>query len=91
MGVQIGVENYLADVDDAFYCAQYLRAWMLEAQLRRFLERTFGADWFSTREAGEYLITLWRRGQELTAEELATDIGYDRLDARYLIDEVVNM
>lgn len=91
LGVQIGVEDYLADVDDAFYCAQYLRAWILEAQLRRFLEKTFGADWFSTRKAGEYLISLWRRGQELTADELATDMGYDRLDARYLIDEAVHM
>jgi hypothetical protein len=89
LGVAIRAENYLADTDDAFYCAQYLRAWIFEVQLRRFLEDQFGVEWFATRGAGEYLISLWRRGQEHPVEELARGIGYDGLDAKYLIQELV--
>ena len=89
LGVAIHAENYLADTDDAFYCAQYLRAWIFEVQLRRFLEEQFGVEWFATRGAGEYLISLWRRGQEHRVEELAMDMGYDGLDSKYLIQELV--
>ncbi len=89
LGVAVHPESYLADTDDAFYCAQYLRAWTFEVQLRRFLEERFGAEWFATRGAGEYLISLWRRGQERRVEELARDMGYDGLAAKYLIQELV--
>jgi hypothetical protein len=89
--VAIAAENYLADTDDAFYCAQYLRAWIFEAQLRRFLEGRFGKRWYATRDAGEYLISLWRRGQEHRVEELTTDMGYDGLEAKYLITELMGM
>lgn len=89
LGVSIHTENYLADTDDAFYCAQYLRAWIFEAQLRRFIEGQFGKEWYATRDAGQYLISLWRRGQELRVEELATEMGYDGLEAKYLIHELV--
>jgi len=91
LGVAIGAEDYLDDVDDAFYCAQYLRAWTFEVQLRRFLENHFGAEWFASQKAGEYLISLWRRGQELNCEELAIDMGYDGLDIQYLVEELVSV
>ena len=89
LGVAIGPENYLADTDDAFYCAQYLRAWIFEVQLRHSLEDQFGVEWFATREAGECLISLWRRGQELRPEELVKDMGYDGLEPEHLIQELV--
>jgi hypothetical protein len=89
LGVAIGPENYLADVDDAFYCAQYLRAWILEVQLRRFLENQYGGEWFTRREAGNHLISLWRQGQKFGPEELATDMGYDGLDSRHLVEELL--
>ncbi len=91
LGVAIGAEDYLDDVDDAFYCAQYLRAWIFEVQLRRFLENHFGAEWFTRRKAGEYLISLWQRGQEFTCEELAMDMGYDGLDTQYLVGELLSV
>lgn len=91
LGVGIAAENYLADTDDGFYCAQYLRAWIFEAQLRRFLEGRFGTEWFATPDAGDHLISLWRRGQELTVEELAREMGYDGLDAKYLTQELVDL
>lgn len=90
LGVRIAPENYLADTDDAFYCAQYLRAWIFEVQLRRFLEDQFGREWFDHLEAGRFLLSLWRRGQELRAEELVREMGYADLDAQYLIDELLS-
>jgi len=54
-------------------------------------ESHFGAEWFASQNAGEYLISLWRRGQEFSSEELAIDMGYDGLDAQYLIEELVSM
>jgi len=90
LGLAIGADDYLDDVDDAFYCAQYLRAWIFEVQLRRFLENHFGAEWFTRRKAGEYLISLWQRGQEFSCEELAIDMGYDGLDTQYLVGELLS-
>jgi hypothetical protein len=65
--LRVRPEFYLYDVDDFLYCTCYLRAWMLEAQLRRRVVADFGPHWFLKREAGEYLKALWSLGQELTA------------------------
>jgi len=89
LGVTIGPERYLADTDDGFYCAQYLRAWIFEVQLRRYLEDQFGKQWFSALEAGQFLRSLWKMGQERRAEELARDMGYGDLDASYLVEELL--
>ena len=53
--VTVPEENYLADVDDGFYCASYLRAWMLEGALRLMLQENFGMDWYASRDAGDWL------------------------------------
>jgi hypothetical protein len=89
--VHIASSNYLADVDDALYCAQYLRAWLGEVQLRSFLEREFGEGWFSRRTAGDLLRELWLRGQEFTVEEILQQCGCAPLDADMLIAEAVSL
>lgn len=89
LGVRHSAEDYLFDVDDGFYCARYLRAWILEAQVRGRLEREFGERWFESRQAGAYLRTLWSRGQSHPADDLARQLGHDGLDASYLIRELL--
>jgi hypothetical protein len=84
-------ENYLYDVDDFFYAACYLRAWMLEVQLRRRLVGEFGERWFRRREAGRYLMDLWSVGQELNAEEVAGRLGYSGLQVEPLIEDLVSL
>ncbi len=88
LGVRVAPENYLVDVDDNFYAARYLRAWMLEVQLRRRLRKTYGARWFASREAGRFLSGLWREGQRRNADELARDLGYSGLDVGPLLEEL---
>lgn len=80
VGVRYAPEDYLFDLDDAFYCARYLRAWILEAQLRRHLEEGWGPEWFGDSRAGQRLRELWALGQRYTAEELAQQMGYEGLD-----------
>lgn len=81
-------KHYLEDVDDAFYCAEYLRAWILEAQVRSALEERFGESWFRNGSTGEYLRELWSYGQKYTAEELVKTVGYADLDAEPLAREI---
>ena len=90
LGVKIGPEYHLDDVDDAFYVAQYLRAWIFEVQMHRYLEERFGYLWFTSPEAGRYLVSLWQQGQEFTVDELAADMGYDGLAIEPLLEELTS-
>jgi hypothetical protein len=80
-GVDYGPESYLADVDDGFYAAEYIKAWIFEAQLRRYLLKEFDDEWFRNPKAGRFLIELWRDGQRHPVTQLARFIGDAGLDA----------
>lgn len=88
LAVRYFPEEYLADVDDAFYSAQYLRAWTLEAQLRAYLKREYDEEWFRAPKAGRFLRDLWREGQKYTADELARFMGYDQLEPEIMLAEI---
>jgi hypothetical protein len=79
--------NWLADVDQAFYVACYLRAWALEAIWRRALTERFGESWFAEPAAGEWLRGLWRNGQRLRADELLAETLGEELDFAALAAE----
>jgi hypothetical protein len=79
---------YLTDLDDAFYAANYLRAWILEAQLKAEIRRRFGRRWFADRAAGDFLRQLWHYGGQLTAEEVAEEIGESGLNTEPLVQEL---
>ncbi|HVP41283.1 MAG TPA: hypothetical protein VMS95_04955 [Candidatus Krumholzibacteriaceae bacterium] len=81
--------HYLITVDDAFYSAQYLQAWIFEAQLRKFLKHEFGNEWFNSQEAGNYLTNLWADGQKYSVTELAKAIGYTGLDIEPLTASIL--
>jgi hypothetical protein len=88
LGLTYGSESYLTDVDEGFYSAAYLRAWIFEAQHRRYLQGEFGSDWFRNEKAGKFLVELWREGQKHTVEELAGFMGYPGLDATFVEEDV---
>jgi hypothetical protein len=88
VGVRYTGEDYLFDVDDGFYCARYLRAWIFEAQLRQRLAAQFGGGWFRQTDAGDYLRGLWAQGQRHSVEELSRELGFEALDMEPLAAEV---
>jgi hypothetical protein len=82
--------DYLVDVDPAYYCARYLRAWFFEAALAAHLTEQFGPKWFATREAGEFLRSLWSEGQRLRLDELEAQLGFTHADPTALIHRITS-
>jgi hypothetical protein len=87
-GIRYPAENYLSDMDSGFYSADYLRAWIRSAQLRRHLVDEVGEDWWRRPETGERLRALWREGTRPTSEEIAARLGFDPLDTAPLLHEL---
>jgi hypothetical protein len=82
--------HYLSDVDDGFYSAEYLRAWIFEAQLRNNLVEKFGDKWFKNPETGKFLAELWSLGQKYNVVELAQRIGLRGLDVNPILTEITD-
>jgi hypothetical protein len=81
-------EGYLADMDAGFYSADYLRAWIRAAQLRAYLEREIGEEWWADARTGERLRALFTEGTRPSSEEIAGRLGFDPLDTRPLLAEL---
>jgi hypothetical protein len=87
-GVEYRAEGYLADMDAGFYSADYLRAWIRAAQLRAYLEREVGDEWWASEETGARLRELFREGTKPSSEEIAGRIGFEPLDTGPLLSEL---
>jgi len=87
-GIHYRSDNYLADMDEGFYSADYLRAWIRSAQLRAHLLREIGPDWWRNAKTGELLRDLFREGTRPTSEEIAARLGFDPLDTKPLLHEI---
>jgi hypothetical protein len=88
-GFRYRPDGYLADMDDGFYSADYLRAWIRAAQLRAHLRERVGADWWRQPATGELLRGLFAKGTRPSSEEIAARIGFEPLDTRPLVQENV--
>lgn len=83
--------SYLSDVDSGFYTADYLRAWILEAQIRSYMLRKFGSRWFENRSAGKFLKKIWSYADKYKVDELAKFVGYKNgLDVGPLTKELMD-
>ncbi len=82
-------QNYLNDMDPSYYSADYLRAWITEAMLRRHLEDTYGEDWFARSEAGKLLRGLWATGESKENEDVVRTLGCKPFDTSYLVEQFV--
>jgi len=87
-GVRYRADAYLADMDGGFYSADYLRAWIRSAQLRDYLVREIGDDWWRTAETGDRLRALFLEGTRPSSEEIAARLGYQPLDTAPLLREL---
>lgn len=88
MKVKVYPQMYLTDLDDGFYCAEYLQAWIFQAQLRHALRTRYGRRWFASPDAGKLLREFWSSGQQYTVWELAEQLGYTGLTTEPLIQEL---
>jgi hypothetical protein len=75
-------------MDPGFYSADYLRAWIRSAQLRRYLRREVGENWWRSAETGDRLRALFLEGTRPSSEEIAARIGFDPLDTSPLVTEI---
>jgi hypothetical protein len=87
-GVAYRADAYLADMDAGFYSADYLRAWIRSAQLREWLQREVGEDWWHNRKTGDHLRALFAEGTQPTSEEIAGRLGFDPHDTKPLLSEL---
>ncbi|MGZ4334669.1 MAG: hypothetical protein ACXVRJ_10420 [Gaiellaceae bacterium] len=87
-GLRYDARNYLADMDAGFYSADYLRAWIRSAQLRTYLRREVGDDWWRSEETGEILRGLFAEGTRPSTEDIARRLGFDPLDTGPLVAEL---
>jgi hypothetical protein len=87
-GIAYRPDAYLADMDAGFYSADYLRAWIRSAQLREWLVREVGDDWWRNRKTGDYLRALFAEGTQPTSEEIAGRLGFDPHDTKPLVAEL---
>jgi hypothetical protein len=87
-GIRYDPRNYLSDMDSGFYSADYLRAWIRSAQLRRFLVAEVGDDWWRDHRSGDILRELFLEGTKPSSEEVAARIGFEPLDTAPLVADL---
>jgi hypothetical protein len=87
-GIAYRPDAYLADMDAGFYSADYLRAWIRSAQLREWLVREVGDDWWRNRKTGDHLRALFAEGTRPTSEEIASRLGFGPHDTKPLLAEL---
>jgi hypothetical protein len=87
-GIAYRPDAYLADMDAGFYSADYLRAWIRSAQLREWLVREVGEDWWRDPKTGDHLRALFAEGTRPTSEEIAGRLGFAPDDTKPLLAEL---
>jgi hypothetical protein len=84
-------ETYLKDVDEGFYCTNYIRAWVFQSQLEEYIYTKFGRDWYRKKTAGSFLKELWYHGQKYSPEEILSQLGFDGMDISCLINSLTDV
>jgi hypothetical protein len=87
-GLRYDARAYLADMDAGFYSADYTRAWIRSAQLRDYLRREIGEDWWRSSGTGEILRGLFAEGTRPSTEDIAQRLGFDPLDTDPLVAQL---
>lgn len=87
-GIRYDPRGYVSDMDSGFYSADYLRAWIRSAQLKTYLVREVGEDWWRDGRTGDFLRDLFAEGTRPTSEEIAARLGFDPLDTAPLAAEL---
>jgi hypothetical protein len=89
-GLRYREDGFISDMDPGFYSADYLRAWIRSAQLREYLRREVGEDWWRSAETGDRLRALFLEGTRPSSEEIASRLGFEPLDTSPLVNELLS-
>jgi hypothetical protein len=76
------------DMDSGFYAYEYFKAWLSEAQVRAFLEKKAGKEWWKSQEAMQTVKELWSSGMKLYVDEIVQKLGYPGLRVDELVDSL---
>jgi hypothetical protein len=81
-------DDFLLDVDPAFYAARYLRAWQFEAAVATTLTDQCDEDWYRNPKAGAVVQDLMQRGQRDPADQLAVEVTREPLTFAYVTERL---
>ncbi|MCC6808610.1 MAG: hypothetical protein IT381_14395 [Deltaproteobacteria bacterium] len=82
---EVDAQRWLVDHEPFFLSAQFFRAWLLAGLMEQRLQQTFGDRWFESKEAGAWIAAFMRKGLEPSVDELARDLGVQKIDGKALI------
>ena len=81
-GYRYRPEGHLGDMDEGFYSADYLRAWIRSAQLRSHLVAEVGDDWWRNPATGDLLRACSARARSRRARRSRGGSGSSRSTRR---------
>ncbi len=87
MKVKYSGEMYLTSIDAYFYIARYIRADMLQANIHKYFNDSFGDMWFKSKKTGNMLMDLWSSGQKHNADEISATLGC-KLSTKPLVENI---
>jgi hypothetical protein len=81
-------ERFTLDQEATLGAADYLRGWLLAAQLRAALVKRFGASWWQDPAAGTFLKPLLAPGNALDPDGLARGVGDKGVSADAFVEAI---
>ncbi|MFQ5690931.1 MAG: hypothetical protein ACE5HQ_11755 [Gemmatimonadota bacterium] len=84
-GFRYDERTFLEGLDRGFWVARRLRAWMLQAILRKELRERYDEDWDRNPGAGPFLCELFSAGQRDDSSQLAVQLGAEVLGPEALL------
>src|SRR3990172_900650 len=71
--------KYVNNFSSFFYTASYLIASAIEPELSLYLMEKYDEEWWRTREAGDFILKLWKEGGRITSKEILKRVGFEEL------------
>lgn len=82
---EVDAKRWLVDHEPFFLSAQFFRSWLLAALMEQKLVQTFGERWFESTNAGAWIAAFMKKGLEPSVDELAAELGVQKLDGKALV------
>ncbi len=84
--------DYLFDIEPHLSSADSFKATIIEPQLRTYLIDNFDEQWWREKEAGEFLVNIWRTGGRTSVNNISEKYGFgdtDMSDLSKIYEEVL--